>query len=50
MTEIIVKGNPPMELVALLAVLVALNAIARRWGVDSRDGCDWADTCAAQHR
>ncbi len=32
-------------LLAVLAVVLALNAIARRWGVDSRDGCDWGDTC-----
>jgi hypothetical protein len=30
-----------MELIALLAAVVAINAIVRRWGVDSRDGCDW---------
>jgi hypothetical protein len=41
MSEIITKGNAHMELVALLAALVAINVIARRWGVDSRDGCDW---------
>jgi len=30
-----------MDLIALLAAVVAINAIVRRWGVDSRDGCDW---------
>jgi hypothetical protein len=49
MTEIITKGNPPMELIGLLAVIIALNAVARRWGVDSRDNCDWGDTCASHH-
>ena len=34
-----------MELFAILTLVVALNAIARRWGVDSRDGCDWAHHC-----
>jgi hypothetical protein len=43
MAEIIVKGNAPMELFALLAALLAINVIARRWGVDSRDSCDWGD-------
>jgi len=30
-----------MELIALLAAVLAVNAIVRRWGVDSRDGRDW---------
>ena len=27
--------------ILLLVGLVALNIAALRWGVDSRDGCDW---------
>ena len=30
-----------MEVIALLAAVLAVNAIVRRWGVDSRDNCDW---------
>jgi hypothetical protein len=30
-----------MELIAVLALVLALNGIAHRWGFDSRDGCDW---------
>jgi hypothetical protein len=51
--EIITSVNHPddhhhekrstMELIALLAAVVAVNAIARRWGVDSRDGRDWCE-------
>ncbi len=37
-----------MELLPVLAVLLALNAIARRWGVDSRDGCDWGSHCGSR--
>jgi hypothetical protein len=34
-----------MELFAILGLVLAINAIARRWGVDSRDGCDWGAHC-----
>jgi hypothetical protein len=30
-----------MELFALFAVVMAVNVVVHRWGVDSRDGSDW---------
>jgi hypothetical protein len=30
-----------MVLLVLLAMFVFFNAVAWRWGVDSRDGLDW---------
>lgn len=30
-----------MELLIVVGLVLVLNAVARRWGVDSRDGCDW---------
>lgn len=30
-----------MALITILALVLGINAVARRWGVDSRDGCDW---------
>jgi len=34
-----------MALFTVLTLVVAINALARRWGVDSRDGRDWANHC-----
>jgi hypothetical protein len=34
--------------ILLLIGLLALNIAALRWGVDSRDNCDWDDTCASR--
>jgi hypothetical protein len=33
-----------MELVIVLGLVLVLNGIARRFGVDSRDGCDWCSS------
>lgn len=38
--EFITKGNA-MELIVLLLIVLAINVVGVRWGVDSRDGNDW---------
>jgi len=34
-----------MALFTVLTLVVALSAVVHRWGVDSRDSCDWVDRC-----
>ena len=38
-----------MILLVLLLLFVLVNAVAWRWGTDSRDGRDWAKGPATNH-